>query len=60
VDDDRAGESDGRLRLSLELEPGSEPVIGCLDDGETRRSFEGWSALTRVIELALDAHRPPA
>jgi hypothetical protein len=60
MDDDRAGDPDGRLRLSLEIEPGSEPVAGCLDDGETQRSFVGWSALARVIELALDAHRPPA
>jgi hypothetical protein len=46
------------LRLTLDLDPGSDPVAGVLSYGGHAEAFVGWSGLSRAIELALEAQRP--
>ncbi len=39
------------LRLSLELEPGSEPITGRLSDGDGKQHvFTGWLDLAAALE----------
>jgi hypothetical protein len=48
-----------RLRLTLELEVGSEPIVGSLRADGRRYDFSGWlglaTALERAISTAADA-----
>jgi hypothetical protein len=48
-----------RLRLTLELEVGSEPIVGSLSTDGRRYDFSGWlglaTALERAISTAADA-----
>jgi hypothetical protein len=46
-------------RLILELDLGANPIAGNVIDRLGRgHPFSGWMALTRTIELTLDAARP--
>ncbi len=46
--------------LTLEIEPGSEPVGGrIVDESGTLREFAGWMGLARVIgDVLLATHQP--
>lgn len=51
-------------RIVLEIDPGSDPISGGLDDGYSTRRFSGWlelaSALQAALGLAPGASGPPA
>jgi hypothetical protein len=48
-------------RLTLEFDLTADPVGGTVsDDDGARRPFSGWMALTRTIEMSLDAAREAA
>jgi hypothetical protein len=50
--------SDDRARLTLEFDVDADPVAGVVRDaGGGGEPFVGWIALTRAIELALEAAR---
>ncbi len=41
------------LRITLELEPGAEPIAGCLyADERTQHPFHGWLQFAAAIESA--------
>lgn len=49
---------DSHARLILELDLAAEPVAGVVHDAKGEgQPFAGWMALTRTIELSLDAAR---
>ncbi len=50
---------DEPLRISLELEPGSDPIRGRLRDQRGSESpFEGWLGLMGAVEAALAVSDP--
>lgn len=49
---------DAHARMILELDLAADPVAGVLHDANgDGQPFAGWMALTRTIELSLDAAR---
>jgi hypothetical protein len=45
-------------RLTVDFDLQADPIAGVVhDDGGHGQPFAGWMALTRTIELALDAAR---
>jgi hypothetical protein len=45
-------------RLTIDFDLGADPIAGLVRSGRGHvQSFAGWMALTRAIELALDAAR---
>lgn len=46
--------------LTIELDPHADPIAGVVRDGAGGgAAFVGWMALTRAIELAVEAARRP-
>jgi hypothetical protein len=43
-----------RLRLTLELDPDSEPIRGTVTDQGAQRSFTGWMQLVTAMQAAVD------
>jgi hypothetical protein len=54
--------SDGARRVTVDIEPGSDPIRGYIEDDKGSRPFEGWLQLARALEQAstppVDASRP--
>jgi hypothetical protein len=47
------------LRLTLELDPGTEPLSGRVIDGRgTRRQFFGWTGLSAALSVSIDEAAP--
>jgi len=44
-----------RLRLMLELEVGSEPIVGSVQAHGSRFDFSGWVGLAPALEQAISA-----
>jgi hypothetical protein len=51
---------DGARRVTVDIEPGSDPIRGHIEDEEGSRAFEGWLQLARALEQAsaLSADEP--
>jgi hypothetical protein len=46
------------VKLSLELDPGSEPIVGRIQHADgTVTEFTGWLELTQVLEAARSVDR---
>jgi hypothetical protein len=45
------------LRMTLELEPDADPIRGVLEDEHGAHPFDGWLALTQMLEDALRSAR---
>jgi hypothetical protein len=43
---------DGARRITVDIEPGSDPIRGYIEDDEGSRPFEGWLQLARALEEA--------
>jgi hypothetical protein len=50
---------DDRLRLMLELEVGSDPIVGSLQSGEKHAEFSGWVGLATALEEAMRTTAAP-
>lgn len=46
-------------RLTLEIEPGSDPITGRLSDELASLPFSGWLELATVLQSVLDPARDP-
>ncbi|MEA2213893.1 MAG: hypothetical protein QOF83_3841 [Solirubrobacteraceae bacterium] len=42
-----------RLRLMLDLEVGSDPIVGSVQSGDTHSEFSGWVGLATALEEAM-------
>jgi hypothetical protein len=46
------------FRVTLELEPDADPIRGVLEDERGAHPFDGWLALTQLLEESLQSARP--
>jgi hypothetical protein len=44
-------------RLTIEVDPWSDPMTGVVHDGRGEQPFAGWMALVRAIEVAVETTR---
>jgi hypothetical protein len=44
--------SGGARRVTVDVEPGSDPIRGRIEDERGSRPFEGWLQLARALEEA--------
>ena len=53
-----------RVRVTLELEVGAEPIVGCIQASGRQLDFSGWvglaTALAQAISSGPDGTRPPS
>jgi hypothetical protein len=42
-------------KLTVELDPGSDPIAGRVTDGRGTRPFSGWLELAAALQAALEA-----
>jgi hypothetical protein len=54
--DRKLGPVQRRLRVTIELDPDSEPIRGIISDEDAARSFTGWMELVTALQAAIDRH----
>ncbi len=47
-----------RLRMTVELDPDSEPIRGTVCDENAARSFTGWMQLVTALQAAIHGTHP--